>query len=322
MTAPLGAEGLDLLLAALELPVASLSAVTVNDLYPDAAAALQKAGLLHAEGYEVAAASPADHEDVPTAATWCPDRGAFGTFTAGAGWVPLPDMQLARYVLQIEQVLGCVIEAQRRAPGADIACIVPDFLWDLGDVRLPGRAHHVQLWFARRMAHPGVWQQIKGAVRARPPARQRIILTSTRLDHLPESAIPRHAILSLHDVLAGQGDVRIGPEVLAAYLDGVPTGAAGGELLVIGDGREVHLRGEIYRFPKGDTQRRVIMHLYAAYLEGEVQVPTARIIAALDMDLSTRLRDTFKHHPAWGKLLNEKAGLCGFCLEPTDQAAG
>ena len=54
----------------------------------------------------------------------------------------------------------------------------------------------------------------------------------------------------------------------------------------------------------------------------EVQVPTARIIAALDMDLSTRLRDTFKHHPAWGKLLNEKAGLCGFCLEVTDQTAG
>jgi len=300
----------------------ALSAVTVNDLYPEAAAALQRVGLLHAEGHEVAAASPADHDDVPTAAIWCPDRGAFGMFSAGAGWVPLSDMQLARYAVRIEHFLGRAIELHRRAPGATTTCIVPDLLWDLGDIRLPGRTHHVQLWFARRMAHPGVWQQIKGTARARPPARQRIILTSTRRDYLSEPALPRHMMLSLHDVLAGQDDVRIGPEVLAAYLDAVPTGAADGELAVIGDGREVHLRGEIYRFPKGDTQRRVIMHLYAAYLEGEMQVPTARIIADLDMDASTRLRDTFKRHPAWGKLLNEKAGLCGFCLEVTDQTAG
>jgi hypothetical protein len=321
VTAPLGPEGLDLLLAALELPVASLSAVTVNDLYPNAAASLQQAGLLHAEGHEVTAAPSTDHDDVPTAASWCPDRASFGTFTANVGWVPLPDIRLTRYVVPIEHFLGRTIELQRRAPGADTTCIVPDILWELGDVRLPGRSHNVPLWFARRLSHPGVWQQIKGAVRARPPARQRIMLTSTRLDNLHEPAIPRHAILSLHDVLARQEDVRIVPEKLAAYLDGVPAGADGEELLVIGDGREVHLRGEIYRFPKGDTQRRVIMHLYAAYLNGDVQVPTARIIADLDLDPSTRLRDTFKRHPAWGKLLIEKAGLCSFCLKVTDDTA-
>ena len=97
-------------------------------------------------------------------------------------------------------------------------------------------------------------------------------------------------------------------------MDGASMAVAGGELQVFGDGREVHLQGEVFSFPRGDTQRRVIMLLYDAYLKGETKVLSSRIVTELDLGPSTRLRDVFKRHPAWGRLLSEAAGMCGFCL--------
>jgi hypothetical protein len=310
----IGREALDLLLAVLELPTFALSATAVEELHPEAAAALQAAGLLHAEGHEESVPSAADHDDGPVSVTWCPDQGGYGIFTATAGWTAIPEQRLTRYVVRPEEVMARAAAGLRRAAGSIASCILPGTIWNLGEVQLPGRTHHVPLWFVRRLAHDGGWQQFTAAIRARPPAHQRLVLTSTSLDRLPGPLVPRHTVVSLHDIFAGQDDLRIAPEILADRLDGTSMAVAGGQLQVFGDGREVRFRGEVFSFPKGDTQRRVIMLLYDACLKGETKVPSSRIITELDLGPSTRLRDVFKRHPAWGRLLSEAAGMCGFCL--------
>ena len=90
--------------------------------------------------------------------------------------------------------------------------------------------------------------------------------------------------------------------------------SSGDGLEVFADGREVRLHGVKYEFPRGDMQRRVIMLLYTAYVDGEIKLPTARIVSELDFDPKTRMRDLFKGNRAWGRLLNEQGGICGFCL--------
>lgn len=312
--APLGPDALDLLLTVLELPTTTLSARTVTELHPEAAAVLQEQGLLHADGHEEALATPAGDDDLPVAAVWSPEGDGYGVFSAQAGWVAIPADRLTRYAVKPTDVMTRCTGALRCTPGAVPDPIVPDLAWDLGPVRLPGRVHLVSLWFVRRLFDPTVWLQVKEACRARPPDPQRIILTSTATPRLTDRQMSRHLILSLHDVLQPGGNLAVAPEALTMRLDGTSMAVPGDGLQVFADGREVHLHGAKYEFPRGDMQRRVIMLLHTAYLDGEIKLPTARVIAELDFDPKARLRDLFKGHPAWGRLLHEQGGVCGFCL--------
>ena len=72
----------------------------------------------------------------------------------------------------------------------------------------------------------------------------------------------------------------------------------------------------MFRFPKGEQQRRIILALKSHYDSGEFWVSSARLIAELDLRPNARLRDFFKksNPPAWGQLLIEKNGMVGFRL--------
>jgi len=317
----LGGEAIELLLQLLELPNPGLSAAMAQDLHREGAAALLSAKLLRPDGHELAVVLADSDDQAPRAVTWDPETCAYRVFADKEGWVVVPEDHLARYVADIPAIFMMLTARLQRLPGAAVREGAPGALWDLGGRRIPGRARLAPVWFARRLSHPGVWPRVKDAIRARPPEHQRIILTSTPAEQLPEPGLPRHVVLSLHDLLVGQADLRIAMESLAARLDDPPAGTGGTALEVIGDGREVRLHGELFRFPKGETQRRVIVKLYERYLAGEVRVLSSQIVADLDLDPSTRMRDLFKRSPAWGRLLAEKDSMLGFCLAASDLGA-
>jgi hypothetical protein len=54
--------------------------------------------------------------------------------------------------------------------------------------------------------------------------------------------------------------------------------------------------------------------MYQRWHDGDDRVSVAEVIAELDLPEKTRVRDTFKKHPAWGVLLIEEAGSVRFLV--------
>jgi hypothetical protein len=189
--------------------------------------------------------------------------------------------------------------------------LVAGLVWEWGDVRLGRRRARNSLWFARRLAEAGTWQQLQDLICRRPPAMPpRVILTSTPTEHLQPA--PRgHLLIDVRDVV-GEG-LAVDGGILAARLSARPT-SDGEPLTVSADARIVRLYDQTFEFPRADKQRHVILYMYRRYEEGDRHVPTADIIAELDLAYGARIRDLFKGSRAWGKLLTEGNGVCRFCL--------
>ena len=122
--------------------------------------------------------------------------------------------------------------------------------------------------------------------------------------------------VSLGDVVRNDGSLAIDPEALLAQLDRRPTPTSNDPLVIIADGKEVWLYDQVFRFPKGVHQRRIILKLRERYLAGERRVSSTWLIEELGLRPGARTRDFFKktNPPAWGRLLGEKDGMVGFCL--------
>jgi hypothetical protein len=84
-------------------------------------------------------------------------------------------------------------------------------------------------------------------------------------------------------------------------------------LQILGEGRFVRFYGEKFEFPRGDKQRRVIVHLYEQCLQGIYEVPWAEIVAELNLPTNTRADKLFKDSPAWNRLLTMRSSMCSFC---------
>ncbi len=88
---------------------------------------------------------------------------------------------------------------------------------------------------------------------------------------------------------------------------------SGERVQIFADGREVWFDDKKFTFAKGEQQRRVIRYLHMLLQQGTRRVASVKMLEDLDMR-SRRVRDVFKDHPSWGKLLDERDGMCGFCL--------
>jgi hypothetical protein len=66
-------------------------------------------------------------------------------------------------------------------------------------------------------------------------------------------------------------------------------------------------------------QRQIICHIHERYRQGQRWTSTEEIVAALDLRPNARIRDFFKKSPAWNRLLTERNGMCGFCLDAADK---
>jgi hypothetical protein len=228
--------------------------------------------------------------------------------------VNVPDRVLTRHRLNIPETLhalGAKLDLSRRVPAERVA---DDVLWDLGAVRLGRRPRRTSLWFGRRLSIPQTYRKVLEVVRARPSDGTRIILTSTPPDRLPSQGIWGAVLVWVPDVLEAGEELRIDPAVLAARLEMIPAQASESSVIrVIGDGRIVHFQGRVFKFDKGEQQRRIIMALYEKFLQGQEMVPSGEIVVELGLPATARIRDYFKS-PAHAGLIFDRGGLCGFDL--------
>ena len=211
---------LELLLSAAETPEAAISGTVLNGHYASESEFLKETGLLKPHGHEAVVTSQADHDDAPVTLSWSAEDGGLGYFSPTAGWVSVPDDQIARFQVDvptvIKELMGQVDWPSRSGP----APLVPDLLWEIGDVRLGRRTQRVPIWFARRLHEPSVWRQIKNVAKARPATRLRVVLTSTSSHRIPDETIAGHLLVGIRDVIDFASGLAINPDILAARLDG------------------------------------------------------------------------------------------------------
>jgi hypothetical protein len=313
--AALDRQAIDALLSALEAPRPVLSVAALRSFPPQVGAQLLAAKLIKPDGHEPVATSLADHDDVPVALTWSADHRGFGYFSPTAGWVGVPHADIDRYSVDLAGVMAALTAKMQFSPRAAASVLVADHLWEIGKTRFGQRTHQTPIMFGRRLHDVGTWQSIRRSLETRPSDQRRVILTSGRPDRLPESPAG-NVLISIHDVL-GDG-LALDPAVIAARLDRLPLVDTGDPIVLIGDGKEVRFFGETFRFPKGVKQRQIIRHIHERYRQGHRWTSTDEIVTTLDLRANARIRDFFKKSSAWNRLLTERNGMCGFCLDTAD----
>jgi hypothetical protein len=312
---PLDRQAIEVLLSALEAPRAALSAAALQSFPAQVGAQLLAAALIKPDGYEAVATSTADQDDNPVTLTWSTEHRGFGYFSPTAGWVDVPHADIDRYSVDLASVMAALTAKMQLSPKVTPSVLVTDRLWEIGKTRFGQRTHQTPIMFGRRLHDVGTWQAVRRTLEVRPSQQRRVILTSTRPDRLPEPPAG-NVLISVHDAL-GDG-LALDPAVISARLDRLPLVDPSAPIVLIGDGKEVCLFGEMFRFPKGVRQRQIIRFMYERYQQGQLWTSTEEIVATLDLRPKARVRDFFKKSPAWNRLLTERNGMCGFCLETAD----
>jgi hypothetical protein len=314
-SAKLDRQAIELLLSALETPLSAFSAAALQTFPEQVATQLLAAGFIRRDGCEAVATSHANHDDSPVTLTPSPEQRSLGYFSAAVGWVNVADADVARYRVDAAAVITTVTAKIQVSPRAAPAPLLANHLWEVGKARFGARAHQTTIMFGRRLHDAANWQAVRRVLEARPSQRRRVILTSTRPERLPEPPVG-NILISIHDVLGVGDGLVLDPEVIAACLGRLPVGGSDDPIVLIGDGKEVRFFGETFRFPKGVRQRQIICFIHERYRQGQLWSTTEEIVTTLDLRANARIRDFFKKSKAWDRLLTERNGLCGFCLEP------
>jgi hypothetical protein len=304
---PTGDDRKRLLLEGLEAPQAVLTGEVVKR-FGEAATDLGALGILEPRGYDAVAA---DEDDRPVELVWSSEADAFGYFSGSAGWVSVSNSAITSFAISVERAIAVMTQDFNFAGRSGTKNVVEDSLWDLGSVRL-GRPKPNPVLFSRRVHEPRKRALIERYLRNVPTAARRILLTSTIPDRLG-AEFAGCFVISLWDVLSD--DLRIPPDTIALRLEQRPAIQPDEIITLIADGKEVVFKGDRYHFVKGLRQRAVIKELYVRYRAGEYWVSSAEVAHEAGLSEKTRIRDAFKDHPAWGRLLTEREGMCGFCFD-------
>jgi hypothetical protein len=303
----------DLLLRVVETPNALIAGPVLTDYYRPVANQLQTHGLLVPDGYEAATTSLADHDDVPVSVTWSAEAGGYGYFSASAGWIAVPTNRLNTFRVSFNQLFDRVLARLDLSTHVSPTSLRPDVLWEVGEVRLPGRSKRVSLWIGRRLADPKVWNWFCDTVRARPAPGLRIVLSLTPADRLPAQILQGHSIIAVRDIADQAGSLVVDPNLLAAR---VASGTQQGDGLIsiAADGASVMVRGQRYVF-SGSKQRAIIRHLYEAWHASSADCLTAEVLQhAGYMDSVNTLRKAFSRRTDWRDFIAEKNGRCWMFL--------
>ena len=260
---------LELLLSAVETPEATISGAVLDDFYASEAAVLKEAELLKPHGHEAVSVSGADHDDAPVTLSWSAEDGGLGYFSPAAGWITVPDDQIARFQVDVPSVIGELMGQVDWPSRSGPAPLVPDLLWEIGDVRLGRRTQRVPIWFARRLHEPSVWRQIKDLAKARPTSGLRVILTSTPPHRFPDETIAGHLLVGVRDVIDFATGLAVHPDILAARLDGSHRPDVEEAVYLSPDGRKLVINGTVTIDFKTDKQIKIIGQLVAGFREGK-----------------------------------------------------
>lgn len=296
-----------LLLEGLESPQAVLTSAML-ERFGKARADLSTLGIIEARGYE---AVGTDEHDRPVELIWSPENGRFGYFSESAGWVSVNHSAIASFAISIDHAISVITRDFNFAGRSCAKVVAEDRLWDVGYVRL-GRPKPNPVLFSRRLFEPATKTVVERFLRSSPTSTRRLLMTSTTPDRLA-AEFAGCLLVSLWDVLSD--DLTVSPDTMAMLLDKRPAIQPDEIIRLVADGKEVVFKGERYRFVKGLRQRAVIKELYARYRAGEYWVSSAEVAVDAGLGEKTRIRDAFKDHPAWGQLLTERDGMCGFCFD-------
>jgi hypothetical protein len=305
-------SAIDLLLASLEGKSPLYSAAALRS-YPAESASLLSAGLIKPAGHEPLTTADTDR---PVALQWSPEAQSHGYFSETDGWVAVHASEISMFAIDIEAIVTAITAGLdiKRNPSLTM---VHDHLWEIGLVRLTSQPARIPVFFGRRLFEPSVWAAGENALAARSSARRPVLLTSTGQERLPKAFL-RCCLVSIGPMLGTSGSLAIDGAAVALRYQDRPLTNESQELTVVADGKEVRFRGEVFRFPRGVHQRRIICQLHEHYLAGQFMVSSQALLEELQLHSTKRVRDIFKGSRAWGRLLTEKFGMCGFCLnEPT-----
>ena len=309
---PLTRAAAELVLAVAATPTAHICGAVLRDEFEAVSTELDRLALLHKDGHDFATVSLADHDDAPVSVNWSPKDQSWGYFSPGAGWVTVPEERLIRYRLNFDALLPRIVAPLYAAKSIPCAPLIPDQLWEMGDVKLPGRGPRVPLWVARRLADRTVWGDFTEVARKRPAPGLRIVLSLTPTNWLEKDVYLGHSIIALRDVADAADPLVVDPAILAARIGG--TRHDDQLISIAAEGGVVTVRGKTYRFP-GVKQRAIIRALYAAYDGGTPDCVTSQILEAAECgDTVNTLAKAFSGRKDWREFIAEEGGRCWmFC---------
>lgn len=307
---PLSRSDVQLVQSILQTPDALITGAALDGFHSRSAEALKVSGVLQPDGHQLAAVSLSDHDDEAITLTWSPEEGGYGYFSPSAGWVSVPSERLTSFSINYSVLFQLLLKALGVSSRNDPEELVPGLVWEVGDVRLPGRAKRIPIWIARRLAIPTVWSAFVNAAKERPAPGLRVVINLTA-GRVNEATFRGHEIINLHDVI-GTG-LEIDSDILAARVSsGAPISDA--PIVVNADGASVNVRGKMYSFT-GVKQRAIIRHLYQAWQSGEPKCQKMAVFEAAECGASVNtLAKAFSGRSDWREFIQEKDGYCWISL--------
>ena len=298
-----------LFVSIVETKSARIAGAVLHDYHAASATPLIGAGLLVPDAPVPVATSLVDHEDEPVNLEWSPEQRAYGYFSPAAGWVTVDSERLQVFRFDANAFLGRLTSRLDLPRSARPAERIPGHLWELGDVRLPGRGARVPIWYARRLTDRETWQQVVNYLGGRPPADFRVVVTSSATRDLAEADLSRHQFIALGDLETGGAALVIEPTYLTAQLKAGAATHAGDPVRHAAGFRHFWVGEREFKFG-GDKRRQIVEYLFNAWDGGEESVSTEVMFADLEFDVSSRMRDIFKGHPDWRDLIETTGGSC------------
>ena len=304
----------DLLVVIAETPDLVISGIALSDYHADAGAELISAGALQPDGFEPVAVSQADHDDTMVSVVWDGEKRRHGYFSPAVGMVDVDDRALCRFRLQPSWLLGWLAGELGFSGVTRPVEIVPDRLWDLGDVWLGDRKsaqRRTAIYFGRRIGEPGAMLSARSALQSRAGRPPGIILLSS-----PFVVAEDVAATGMPTLMPLAKCAKAGAAAFSLDLAIIRTAAHGMKFIrphspvqVDAEFRTVRVGDREFRF-RGDKQRQVVEYLHHAWDRGERRVGVALMFSDLQFSGTTRLRDLFKGNPDWKKLIGYENGAC------------
>lgn len=298
-----------LLMSIVETPDASIAGSVLSDFHPGQGKQLMQGNLLLPQGDTLAAPLSLDHDDEPVRLTWSGEHGGYGYYSPTAAWVMVPSESLTMFVVNMPVLLARMLAQLEIVGGTEPHALVPDAVWEIGNVRLPGRSKFVPLWVTRRLADPECWEAFVAATRLRPAPGVRIVLTTTPAVRLPKQMFEGHEIVSIGDVAVHAAGIAVDPALLAARLSSGTT-QTDAPITMAADGGSITVRGKRYAFT-GQKQRAIIRHLYEAWENGTPECLTDAVLEAAEYFNSVNtLTKAFSGRKDWQEFIKVESGRC------------
>jgi hypothetical protein len=313
-TLSLGHDTVDLALTIAETPAMAISSVVVRDFHPKDGAALIAAGALKSDGFEAVSTSLADHDDAPVNLIWSSETGGYAYFSPAVGLVRVDDDALLNYRLDISWLLHWISRQLGFTPGVRQVCLIPDQLWDLGDIWLgegKRKQRKTAVYLARRLNELESVKQVVELLRMHSDRPGKLILTTTHDPNLARAITYNFAaVLPIKSCAqAGVEDFVLDALIIHSAVHGLRQSATASPVRSDAEFRVIQVGDREFHF-RGDKQRQVVGFLYKRSENQEGRISAAIMFEELGLTGTNRLRDLFKGHPDWRDLIGYKDGAC------------